>query len=256
MTATTTAMTATTTMTETAATPAEPTAAEPTTTETLLDYANVYAHGYPITLARVRRALTSGDHGAAVGRQTEFSGDGLLPEDLAQEVWLRVWRSWPLLAGQPEAVTHAWAHTTARKLVIDRYRRRTMEARHGRIRLTDDLWDYAQKALPDHTLDDQPDVVALDRELLDELRAFVARASVTRATRNGRALHLDPALFQALVDGETHRETAARLGLTPNVVKTAQWRLCQRLRVHLRSTQSDADNGDDCVTDADDEVSA
>ena len=166
----------------------QPETTQPETTQlpTPLDFETLYRAGYPVTLARARGLLARGNRGRAFGLQTEFAGDGWLPEDVAQEVWARLWKHWAHLQHLSIAQVMAFARQATDHLWIDRMRHRRLAAERGRMRLDADGWEAVTRALAasadpvevvddgsDGVLGDQPESALLWRETLAELRAVV-----------------------------------------------------------------------------------
>jgi DNA-directed RNA polymerase specialized sigma24 family protein len=190
----------------------------PTATETQrLDFAAVYANGYPTTLGRVRLALSD-----VVQR------DAGAPEALAQEVWLRMWAHWDTLATQDVRQVYAYARQVTDRVVIDEVRHLAMVRRNGQIGMTPDLWEVAQQRVSDPEPLGQPEAQTLWCELVTELRATVRGMSSQPATR-GRAAHL----FEALLTDEPQVVTARRLGIRESAIKMSAWRMRETLKTYL-----------------------
>lgn len=208
----------------------------PETPETLelLDFAAVYTAAYPATLLRAMRQL-----GVAAQQDTG------LAEEIAQEVWLRVWRHWHgELERQPARVVYAWALRATETAAIDRQRRWTTIARHGQVRMTPEVWDMALTSVADPAPLGQPEAQVMWRELVRELR--VVAATLPGALEHTRGRYT--AIFEALLADEAQVVTARRLGLTPGQMKMSKWRLCTQLRAHLTGedvTNDDTDDEDD-----------
>lgn len=183
-----------------------------------LDFATVYANGYPTTRRRAVRLL-----GAAAAQD-----DGLA-EQVAQEAWLRVWRHWPdELERQPARVVYAYALRAVATITLDWQRRQTILARLGQVEMTDLVWEYARDKTADPTTLASPEAQTIYRALVDELRATVRGMASQPATR-GRAAHL----FEALLTDEPQVVTARRLGIHENAIKMSAFRMREALKAYL-----------------------
>lgn len=202
-----------------------------------LDFATVYALGYPATLLRARRQL------AAAAQQ-----DAGLAEEVAQEAWLRVWRCWHgELERQPARVVYAWALRATETVAIDLQRRWTTIARHGHVRMTPEVWDMALTSVADPAPLGRPEAQAVWDEMVSELR--VVAQSIPGAQEHTRGRYV--AIFEALLADEAQVVTAQRLGLTSGQMKMSRWRLCQQLRAHVTGEDvDDADDADDAREEA------
>ena len=115
-----------------------------------------------------RRAL----HAYFLGR----TGDRELALDLLQELFLRVWRSLPNLAGLPPDRRRFWLFSVARNLVTDSYRARSVRSA-TEVVLDPRLEPPDQASVePEAVLVDQDQLAALDRaiqRLPDDLRVVL-----------------------------------------------------------------------------------
>lgn len=124
-------------------------------------------------------------------------------EDLAQEITVQLWRSFPAFDGRCRFST--WATRIALNVAISHVRQETARARHT-------------VPAEDHHLEiaDEPGAPAEDLLLLHR---FIEGLD-----------GLDKALALLYLDGSTHQEIAEVLGITPTNVATKIGRLKERLR--------------------------
>jgi len=127
-------------------------------------------------MARVREGdadafqeLIEAHQGRVIGTVTKMLGDESEAEDIAQQVFIRVWRSAPRY--EPTAKFTTWLYTITRNLVFNELRRRK---RHGTESLTEpnreedrqplQLADPASKA---------PDTSVLDSEMQEAIQRAI-----------------------------------------------------------------------------------
>ncbi|MGL4552902.1 MAG: RNA polymerase sigma factor [Gemmataceae bacterium] len=131
-----------------------------------------------------------------------------IAEDLAQEVFVRVWNGMPTFRRDgPGQSFRGWVYTITRNRVIDHFRARD-----------------AAVPLPDH-LPDQSDPGEAD-----DFR----REAIQLLVRSCVAVHAGDVGFRAFqrtaVDGLTSRQAGAELGLTDEAVRKHKARWTRRLR--------------------------
>lgn len=153
---------------------------------------------------------------AVVGTVAKMLGDPVEAEDLAQQVFLRVWKS--ARRYQPTAKFTTWLFTITRNLVFNESRRR---ARHREVSI--DALEHGPATLPQHEAAGRP-----DEELLqDELRRAVDAAIATLPENQRLAVVMRR--YQ-----ETPYETIAEvLGTSVPSVKSLLFRARESLRVQL-----------------------
>jgi RNA polymerase sigma-70 factor (ECF subfamily) len=129
-----------------------------------------------------------------------------LAEECVQEAFLRAWRAAPSF--DPARPLGPWLVTIARRVAIDIYRREACRPRAG-------------DGLPGR----EPAEPAVDLARL-ERSATVGRvrAALDRLAPEERAV-----VRLVHLDGRTHREAAARLGVPVGTVKSRAHRACRRL---------------------------
>lgn len=146
-----------------------------------------------------------------------LAGDDHLAEDLAQEAWIRAFRKLHLFRG--EAALGTWLYRLATNVALNRLRRR------GR---REDVEAEADAPPPFPS----PDETALNRRLL------------------GAALdRLPPGYRQVLVlhdvEGWTHREIAAELGVATGTSKSQLHKARARMREMLAPAREKSEAGSD-----------
>lgn len=153
---------------------------------------------------------------AVVGTAAKMLGDAAEAEDLAQQVFLRVWKS--ARRYRPTAKFTTWLFTITRNLVFNESRRR---ARRREVPL--DAREPADTSLPQHQASGRP-----DEELLqEELRRAVDTAIATLPENQRLAVVMRR--YQ-----ETPYETIAEvLGTSVPAVKSLLFRARESLRTQL-----------------------
>jgi len=155
----------------------------------------ILRHGHGVTVVAARY----------LGRMAEA-------EEVAQEVWLRVWRR----AGRfdpDRATVRTWLYRIAVNLCIDRLRRRRVQALIGLDDTAPDLPDPAPEV----------ERVLAGRRRLDEVRAEIARLPDRQRM----------ALLLAVGAGLTGEEIAAALGTSRGGAEQLLARARRRLRARI-----------------------
>lgn len=165
---------------------------------------------------RVERYLTS--------RLQSHASTEAVAEELTQETLVRVARSIEDCRARTEEELHAWVQTTARRLVIDRYRRRERE-------LEQRVWEDARidgRLLLDTVVDrDTEPGGAAAPEADDVLGRLLweAQAELTEGTQQ--------VLRRRLLYGETWRQVGDAVGTTAAGAKRRFQRAQDRLRKEI-----------------------
>lgn len=134
---------------------------------------------------------------------TAYCRDRYEREDLAQEIVVQLWKSFPAFDQQLRFST--WMYRIALNVAISFYRRERTRTRHV---LADD--EMVLNAV-DHRAD-QPEELRLLYQFIEELNP------------------LNKALMLLYLDGDSHQEIAESLGITPTNVATKIGRLKQAMR--------------------------
>jgi RNA polymerase sigma-70 factor (ECF subfamily) len=153
-------------------------------------------------------------HGSALHRYVRglVYGDGYLAEDIVQETFIRAWRQPEVVAGG-RGSGHAWLHTVARNLVIDR-----MRARASRPPETGDAM-----------LPSVPEPVCPIDRLVSSL---AVREALTRLTAAQREI-----LVELYYRDRSLQEIAAALGIPVGTVKSRAHYALRALRAELTGTR-------------------
>lgn len=149
-------------------------------------------------------------HSGRVRRQVErWVGDSTLADDLCQESWLRAFRGMEAFRGDAEFGT--WMHTIVRNVVASRRRRRSRRAE-----MLDASWTPKTSSLP------EPVELRLDlRRAVDALPAGMRRV-----------------IWLHDVEGWTHADIGAALGVSAGTSKSQLFKARARLREVLRTARA------------------
>lgn len=137
-------------------------------------------------------------HGWLHGWLRRRLGDSCVAADLAQDTFLRILASRDALLGIQEP--RAYLTTTARRLLVDRSRRQTLEQAY-----------LEQLALAADSLPTQP--------APDEILQAVEALEQIRAVLDGVATRPREAFLRHYLDGQTHATIAADLGVSKRMVQ-------------------------------------
>jgi RNA polymerase sigma-70 factor, ECF subfamily len=152
-----------------------------------------------------------------------LAGDDAQADDWAQDAWLRAIRSLPGFRGQ--SLFSTWLHRIAVNCAL--YGRRRRERVRSR-----------EAALPD-----VPDV-ADPADLADPLLRMQLERAIDRLPERMRRV-----LVLHDVEGYTHEEIAALLGVSPGTCKSQLFRARAKMRSFLRSTIEEEDEHEEiCST--------
>lgn len=149
------------------------------------------------------------DHAAAVWAYVLrlTGGDRGRAQDVVQETLLRAWRH-PEVLDPERGSPRAWLFTTARHIVIDEWRARSIR--------------------PEVVTDQLPEVAAPDG--VDEaMQSWLVAAALNRLTPDHRAV-----LVECFYRGHTVAEAAARLGVPAGTVKSRTHYGLRALRLALQ----------------------
>lgn len=206
-----------------------------------LEFAALYAEAQPVLLGNLRRKMYGGvTAGASSGAVDYWNGlHGVQPEDLAQEAWLRFWQVWHERTFPNRQAAYAYLFRISHNLFVDHLRRHRMLSSHGQIRLTDDLFEIAEKRLVDESADAEPDAALIYAETTAELYAAIESVLDAAGATPQRNVARDRALLDAWMDDTPLRVVADQLGMSVGAVKTRQWRI--RTLVSLRFQRSLSD---------------
>jgi RNA polymerase sigma-70 factor (ECF subfamily) len=164
------------------------------------DVADAYRRYFGLIRAKCRRMLS----------------DAQEAEDVAQETFIRLWRSGPASSQDPSQVS-AWVYRTSTRLAVDRLRQRRRR----------------EPVAPAHA---EAEAGAEDAASGDDLAARVqARQEVERFARALTEQELEVALLHR-VDGLTQPEVAEVVGVSERTVR----RLLTRLDTRLQALRTEA----------------
>lgn len=177
------------------------------------------------------RAAVAGDQGAMRALWSRYApyvdaavrrlvGDPDAAADIAQEVWIRIFRALPSWRGDSQFST--WAHRIAVNLTLNALRRqRRLDALHDPL---------AEDSAATEPADAAPERAMLARSI-DE-----AVARLPAGARTVFVLHD--------VEGHTHEEIAAQLGISVGASKSQLFKARARLRRWLAPLLEDRESGD------------
>jgi RNA polymerase sigma-70 factor (ECF subfamily) len=148
-------------------------------------------------------------------------GDELDAEDLAQQVFLRVWKSAPRY--EPSAKFTTWLFTIMRNLVFNELRRRKRHATQS-LDAVPEGGDRPAAQAADHTAK-APDTTMLDAELQDAIQAAIE--SLPEVQRM--------AIVLRRYDEFSYEEIGAILDLSVPAVKSVLFRARTELRERLKA---------------------
>jgi len=114
------------------------------------------------------RELVEAHQQRVVGTITRMLGDHAEAEDLAQQVFIRVWKSAP--RWEPTAKFTTWLYTILRNLVFNECRRRSRHQTHSLDAATDD--DEHPQQFADGNMK-APDAAMLDAEMQDAIERAI-----------------------------------------------------------------------------------
>ncbi len=135
-------------------------------------------------------------------------------EDLAQETLLTVWRKAALYADDKGSMT-TWVFAIARNLRIDRLRR-----------------EVPWQELPEWRLAEPSDEARPDEAFAEKQRQLRVQAALAELPQDQREV-----VALAYVEGLSHSEIAARMGLPLGTVKSRMRIAYQKVRVALEDLQ-------------------
>ncbi len=144
--------------------------------------------------------------------------DRTLTEDLVQEVYIRVMRSYNSFRGESSEKT--WLFSIARNVTIDYFR-----AQKRKNNLVTQFFDWSKKGdfIPDHK--PLPEEVAIKNEESQEMYAYLEKCTVDQRS----------VLILRFIQSLSIKETAAILGFSESKVKTTQHRGLKVLKTHIES---------------------
>ncbi|MEI6872255.1 MAG: sigma-70 family RNA polymerase sigma factor [Verrucomicrobiota bacterium] len=154
---------------------------------------------------------------AAVARMAGSSCD---PEEVAHEVFVRVWRS--AHRYQPSAKLSSWLFTIARNLVLNDVRYRQRHPHVSRDIVAED--GHVRDDITPDTSARQPDVVLLESELQQAIDDALQQLPENQRT----------AIILRRYEQSTYEEIAMVLGITVPAVKSLLFRARTSLREFLR----------------------
>ena len=165
------------------------------------------------------RLLIEAHQYRVVGTIAKMLGDEMDAEDLAQQVFIRVWRSAPRY--EPTAKFTTWLFKITRNLVFNELRRRR---RHGAQSLDTDPDD---EHLPIQAADQAskaPDTAMLDTEMQEAIQAAIDQLPEMQRM----------AIILRRYDEFSYEEIAEILNLSVPAVKSVLFRARTELREKLR----------------------
>lgn len=165
------------------------------------------------------RELVEAHQNRVIGTVTRMLNDPVEAEDLAQQVFIRVWKSAP--RWEPTAKFTSWLYTILRNLVFNECRRR---ARHPAQSIDAATGDDEQ---PRQFADEHvkaPDTIVLDAEMQDAVERAIQE--LPEAQRM--------AVIMRRYQDVSYEEIAEVLGLTVPAVKSLLFRARSDLREKLK----------------------
>jgi RNA polymerase sigma-70 factor (ECF subfamily) len=167
------------------------------------------------------RELIEAHQHRIIGAVTKMLGDELDAEDVAQQVFLRVWKSAPRY--EPSAKFTTWLFTIMRNLVFNELRRRKRHATQS-LDAAPEGGDRPAAQAADHTAK-SPATTMLDAELQDAIQAAIE--SLPEVQRM--------AIVLRRYDEFSYEEIGAILELSVPAVKSVLFRARTELRERLKA---------------------
>ena len=164
------------------------------------------------------RELIEAHQSRIIGTVAKMLGDDTEAEDLAQQVFIRIWKSAPRY--EPTAKFTTWLYTITRNLVFNELRRRR---RHTAQSLADIPEDRPGLQVADTTCK-SPDVTMIDAEMQEAIQAAIEALPETQRM----------ALILRRYDDVSYEEMGEILGLSVPAVKSVLFRARTELREKLR----------------------
>ncbi len=146
--------------------------------------------------------------------------DRTLTEDLVQEVYIRVMRSYHSFRGASSEKT--WLFSIARNVTIDYFR---SQKRKRNIIAQFFDWDKKGDFIPDHH--PLPEDIALKNDEMNQIYAYLEECTVDQRS----------VLILRFIQSFSIKETSAILGFSESKVKTTQHRGLQMLKTHIQNNQ-------------------
>src|SRR3954447_856842 len=167
------------------------------------------------------RELIEAHQHRIVGAVTRMLGDEMDAEDLAQQVFIRVWKSAPRY--EPSAKFTTWLFKIARNLVFNELRRRKRHATHSLDAPSEN--EERQAAHPADLTAKSPDTTLLDTELQEAIEAAIQALPETQRM----------AIVLRRYDEFSYEEIAEILELSVPAVKSVLFRARTELRERLKA---------------------
>lgn len=146
--------------------------------------------------------------------------DRTLTEDLVQDVYIRVMRSYNSFRGESSEKT--WLFSIARNVTIDYFR-----SQKRKNNVVTQFFDWGKKGdfIPDRK--PIPEEIAIKNEESREMYAHLEKCTVDQRS----------VLILRFIQSLSIKETAAILGFSESKVKTTQHRGLKVLKTHIQSDQ-------------------
>jgi len=156
-----------------------------------------------------------------IGTVAKMLGDPTDAEDIAQQVFIRVWKS--AHRYQPTAKFTTWLYTITRNLVFNEIRRRK---RHPQQSLDQTIEEYGQEIAAPNT--QAPDRQALEAELQQAIRDAIA------SLPEGQRMAIILRRYEGLSYDEIAKVMKTSVSATKSLIFRARSELRTRLRQYLK----------------------
>lgn len=152
--------------------------------------------------------------------------DRTLTEDIVQEVYIRIIKSYDRFRGDSSEKT--WAFSIARHVIFDHFRKQKRKKKHTNE--TTDLYEI--EFIPGS--DAAPEEVVIQQENLQLLYRLLDKCNINQKQ----------VVVLRYIQGHSLKETATILNLTVSNVKTLQHRAIKKLKKLLEEEEKGADSND------------
>ncbi|HLR15884.1 MAG TPA: RNA polymerase sigma factor SigX [Bacillota bacterium] len=144
--------------------------------------------------------------------------DRTLTEDLVQEVYIRVMRSYNSFRGESSEKT--WLFSIARNVTIDYFR-----SQNRKKNIISQFFDWNKKGdfLPDHQ--PLPEEILLQNEEANQVYTYLEQCTIDQRS----------VLILRFIQSMSIKETASILGFSESKVKTTQHRGLKVLKTHIQA---------------------
>lgn len=206
-------------------------------------FADIYAMAHALVLNEIRMRMFTGVRAVSPTSAADYTIgiNGMQPEDIAQDAWLKLWVVWPTRTFASREMACAYVLQIARNLLIDQMRRQQIHRRIGYTTLSEEQWEAVEEIIADDAPQLQPELRLVRAERQRELWTLIDRVLDVRGassphsacSSSQRRPQRDRALLLAAMDEEPQLATAERLGISRSAVKTRLCRIRQLLSGEL-----------------------